>query len=153
MITIEIAALLEAAPEQHSRHCAVTRSVIDAGRWPAAASGLRQAATQAQDWAAQAHQLADWCDAQAANEQTDPLASITPTCSNPLTQAGPTTIAALEAGLLVLAKGLGRDHTARVLQAISDAIAPTLTPSNLPAEATFVGHALDHDSLEQGEPA
>lgn len=64
----DLAALLEAAPEQHSRRCSLAKSAIDSRRWPVAACGLRHAAAVAQAWALQARQLADLCDEQAKRE-------------------------------------------------------------------------------------
>lgn len=148
MSSAEIAALLEAAPDQHSQRCAVTKSAIDASRWPAAACGLRDAANEARDWANQVQHLADWCDAQVATVQST-AAAIAPVAA----VAGPVTLEALEAGLMALASGLGPDHSARVLQAINGATQPTPIATSLPAEAVVIGQALDHDSLEQGEPA
>lgn len=151
MITIEITGLPKAAPTQHSQRCTATKLAIDAGRSPAAACGLRHAATHAQDWATQARQLADWCDAQAMSPQAEQLA---PSGSGGLpTPNGTAPLEALEAGLMALASGLGPDHSARVLQAISGATQPTPIATSLPAEAVVIGQALDHDSLEQGEPA
>lgn len=148
MSSAEIAALLEAAPDQHSQRCAVTKSAIDASRWPAAACGLRDAANEARDWANQVQHLADWCDAQVATVQST-AAALAPVAA----VAGPATLEALEAGLMALANGLGPDHSARVLEAISSSVYPAPASNRLPAEAALIGGALDHDSLEQGEPA
>ena len=65
MQTTDTAALLQAAPEEHSRRCALAKSALDSQRWPAAACGLRHAAALALDWASRARAMADWCDAQA----------------------------------------------------------------------------------------
>lgn len=64
MQTTDPAVLLQTAPEQHSRRCGLAKNAIDSRRWPVAACGLRHAAAMAQNWAVQARQLADWCDAQ-----------------------------------------------------------------------------------------
>lgn len=148
MSSAEITAFLEAAPTQHSQRCATNQSPIDAGSWPAAARDLRHAAALAQDLATQAHQLADWCDVQAANGQGGSAAP--PAVATP---ADSLTLEALKAGLMALANGLGIDHSARVLEAISSTFAATHASRRLPAEAAVIGEALDHDSLEQGEPA
>lgn len=143
-----VAALPKAPPEQHGQRCVVKKSAIEAGQWPVAASGLRHAATEAQDWATQARQLADWCDAQAATVQST-AAALAPVAA----VAAPVTLEALEAGLMALASGLCLDHSARVLDAISSTFTATHASRRLPTEAVVIGQALDHDSLEQGEPA
>lgn len=58
MAPTDTAVLLQAAPEEHSRRCALALSALDSQRWPAAACGLRHAAAQAQDWSIQARRLA-----------------------------------------------------------------------------------------------
>lgn len=155
MKSAEITALLQAAPEEHSRRSALVKSAIGAQRWPAAACGLRHAATQAQDWATLARILADQCDAQTTSglaRSAGPATLTDPHLFSALmAPEGPMTVAALEAGLMALANGLGREQAARVRHAISDAIAPTV--NNLPVEAAVIGEALDHNCLEQGEPA
>lgn len=118
---------------------------------PCVPRGLRHTASIAQDLATQARQLADWCDAQAENLQPNALAPSSP--ANLLTLNGTATVEALEAGLMALANGLGRDHATRVLQAINGATHFTPIATSLAAEAALIGSALDHDSLEQGEPA
>ena len=65
MQATDTAALLQAAPEEHSRRCALAKNALDLQRWPAAACGLRHAAALAQDWATHARAMADWCDTQA----------------------------------------------------------------------------------------
>ena len=142
----DTASFLQAAPEDHSRRSILIKNHLSAQRWPAAACGLRHAAIRAQDWAAQARLLAEWCDAQAATVQSTAAAPV-------VAVAGPVTLKSLEAGLMALASGLGPEHSARVLDAISSTFAATHAGRSLPAEAVVIGQALDHDSLEQGEPA
>lgn len=112
----EAAALLEAAPEQHSRRCALAKNAIEGKRWPAAACNLRTAATLAQEWADRARTLADWCDTQseigrAHSTVADTLAADAQ--ATMLEPAGRPTLEALEAGLMALAHGMGRDHAVR----------------------------------------
>ena len=164
MQTTDTAVLLQAAPEEHSRRCALAKSALDSQRWPAAACGLRHAAAQAQEWAAQARSLADWCDAQAesgrahsgvpAPHLTDPAMAATL-----VAPSGPVTLEALEAGLTALAHHLGRDHAVHTRRAITGVLLSTaadtnrimLVPPALHAEAQKVGALHDSASLETAD--
>jgi len=150
----ESAALLEAAPEQHSRRCALAKNAIDGKRWPAAACNLRTAATLAQEWADRARSLADWCDAQAESgraHSTVPATLEADAQALALEPAGLPTVEALEAGLMALAHAMGRDHAVRVRRAMNGVLATAAI--SLPAEAALIGAGLDSSSLEHGEPA
>lgn len=163
MQTTDTAALLQAAPEEHSRRCALAKSAIDSKRWPAAACGLRHAAAQAQEWAAQARALADLCDAEAESGRAH---SVVPaTLAEPaqafFSPAGPITLEALEAGLMALAHRLGRDHAVHVRRAINGVLLATqseacevhLVPAALLAEVQQVGAMHDSASLEPADAA
>lgn len=122
----DTAVLLQAAPEEHGRRCALALSALDSQRWPAAACGLRHAAVQAQDWAIQARSLADWCDAQAESGR---IGSVVPPSLVEITepgtlleQAGPITLEALEAGLMALAHHLGREHAVHARRAMANVL-------------------------------
>lgn len=157
MYTTELAVLLETAPEQHSRRCALALNAIQSGRWPAAGCGLRAAAVMAQGWADQARSLADWCDTQAESGRAYSTvdARLKPDASVlALEPAGQPTMEALEAGLMALAHALGRDHAVRVRRAMNGIIlaaAPHAAP--LPVDALAIGAALDQHSLEQADAA
>lgn len=140
MQTTETAALLEADPEQHARRCTLAKKAIDAQRWPAAACGLRHAAGLAEEWAAHALRLADWCDAQAKNGTAPPNVAIEHNKEHPsddMAAAGAPTTEAIEAGLLSLARALGHGHAVRVRSAMNGVLRAQLQlllqPS--PAEA------------------
>lgn len=64
MDQLHLTSVLQSAPEAHQQRCLLAKNAIDTKRWPVAACGLRHAAAMAQNWAIQARQLADWCDAQ-----------------------------------------------------------------------------------------
>ena len=163
MQTTDTAALLQAAPEEHSRRCALAKSAIDSQRWPAAACGLRHAAAQAQDWAAQARSLADWCDTQGESGRAHSVVPATladPSLFPALMQpAGPITLEAIEAGLMALAHHLGRDHAVHTRRAINGVLLAALNgasglssvPSALRAEAQKVGALHDSASLEPAD--
>ena len=163
MQTTDIAALLQAAPEEHSRRCALAKSAIDSQRWPAAACGLRHAAALAQDWASRARSMADWCDAQAEPGRAHSVvgATLTDTSREPalLAPDGPITLEALEAGLMALAHHLGRDHAVHVRRAINGVVLAALSqphdgppvPPALRTEALQVGALHDSASLEPAD--
>ena len=163
MQTTDTAVLLQAAPEEHSRRCALAQSALDSQRWPAAACGLRHAAAQAQDWAIQARSLADWCDAQAESGRAHSVVGATLTDPSRdlvlLDPNGPITLEALEAGLMALAHHLGRDHAVHVRRAINGVVlAALIEPSDLPpvapalrAEVLQVGALHDSASLEPAD--
>ncbi len=155
---LQTAALLDRAPEAHSRICALAKNAIEVKRWPAAACNLRTAATLAQEWADRARTLADWCDTQfesgrAHSTVADTLAADAQ--ATMLEPAGRPTLEALEAGLMALAHGMGRDHAVRARRAMNGilALATADAPIPLPTEAVLIGAALDGSSLEHGEPA
>ncbi len=162
MQATDTAALLQAAPEEHSRRCALAKSAIDSKRWPAAACGLRHAAAQAQAWATQASALADLCDAEAASGRAH---SVVPaTLAEPaqafLSPAGPITLEALEAGLMALAHRLGRDHAVHVRRAINGVVQAALSesaglpvPPALRVQVQQVGELHDSASLEPADAA
>ncbi|WP_157019827.1 hypothetical protein [Acidovorax temperans] len=163
MQTTDTAALLQAAPEEHSRRCALAKSAIDSKRWPAAACGLRHAAVQAQEWATQARALADLCDAEAESGRAH--SAVPATLAEPaqalLSPAGPITLEALEAGLMALAHRLGRDHAVHVRRAINGVLqtmhdesgSRRLVPAALLAEVQQVGAMHDSASLEPADAA
>lgn len=150
----ETTSLLEVAPEQHTRRCELAMKAIASMRWPAAACGLRTAATMAQEWAARARYLADWCDAQAkgglVHSEISPSleADVQAVLIEPI---GQPTIEALEAGLMALANTLGRDRAVRVRQAMNRILAAQVPSISLPLEAILLGAELDGSSLEQGD--
>lgn len=119
------AALLQAAPEEHSRRCALAKSALDLQRWPAAACGLRHAAKLAEEWASQARWLADWCDTQDKSGITLSAIADAPDVENlpdSMTAVGAPTAEAIEAGLLSLANALGHGHAVRVRRAMNDVL-------------------------------
>lgn len=122
MTTPDLAVLLEAAPEQHARRCALIKSAIDSQRWPAAACNLRVAASLAQEWVDSARALADWCDAQAGSGRLISVASYLETQAAVLEPQRPQTLESIEAGLIALARGLGREHAARTCRAMDGAL-------------------------------
>ena len=69
-----------------------------------------------------------------------------------LLPAGDPTLQSLEAGLIALAHGLGREHAQRVRRAMNAVItaAPSL-PAALPPTASLLGSVLDGNSLEQAD--
>ena len=131
MQSTELAALLEAAPEQHSRRCALAKNAIDSQRWPAAACNLRMAASLAQEWADRARTLADWCDIQAESGRAHPTVStsLEPNAQVALTPAGLPTLEAFEAGLMALAHGMGREHAVRARRAMNGVLVGQHEPS------------------------
>lgn len=131
-------ALLQAAPEEHSRRCALARRALDSQRWPAAACGLRHAAALALDWASRARELADWCDAQAKNGTAPPNVAIEHNEEHPsddMAAAGAPTTEAIEAGLLSLARALGHGHAVRVRSAMNGVLRAQQQVQPSPAEA------------------
>lgn len=157
MHTTEFAVLLETAPEQHSRRCALALNAIHSGRWPAAGCGLRAAAVMVQAWADQARSLADWCDIQAESGRVHSTVDTTlkiDTSDQALELVGQPTTDALEAGLMALAHSLGREHAMRVRRAMNSILlAAAPHAATLPAEAHATGAALDQHSLEQADAA
>ena len=150
----ETISLLEVAPEQHTRRCALAMSAINAMRWPAAACGLRTAATLAQDWADRARHLAEWCDTQAEGGRAPAAISQTqPSDAQDvlIERLGQPTIESLEAGLMALANALGRDRAVLVRQAMNRILAAGAPSISLPLEAILLGADLDGSSLEQGD--
>lgn len=156
----ESTVLLVGAPEQHSRRCVLVKNAIDAGRWPAAASSLRMAATLAQDWADNARSLANWCDAQTESGRVHSVVPATladPTAAT-FSPAGPISLEALEAGLMALAHHLGRDHAVHTRRALNGVILAQLSdahqvPAAIQAEAEHVGTFHDSASLEPADAA
>lgn len=61
------------------------------------------------------------------------------------------TLESLEAGLLALAHGLGREHAALVRRAMNGVLQATPAPASLPPQAAALGAALDSSSLEQAD--
>ncbi len=72
-----------------------------------------------------------------------------------LLPVGEPTLQSLEAGLIALAHGLGREHAMRVRRAMNGMLlhAATATTNTLPLEAASFGQSLDSDSLEQADAA
>lgn len=139
MHLVNIAALLQAAPEAHSRRCALALTAVESSRWPAAACGLRTAATLAEDWAQQARTLADWCDAQGESGRAHSIVPVLPSSDDqaaaPLL-AGQPTAESIEAGLTALSHALGREHAQRVRRAMSGVLQAqqqTTTPAGAAA--------------------
>ena len=156
MPTTEIAALLKAAPEQHSQQCALAADAIQGRRWPSAAALLRAQATMAQEWADQARVLATCCEAEGESGRVHSTVPTALDCHAPadlLGPAGSPTLESLEAGLLALAHGLGREHAARVRRAMNGVLqaAHSHAPTALPPQAAALGAALDSSSLEQAD--
>lgn len=134
----EYAALLQAAPETHSRRCALALNAVERGRWPAAACGLRAAATFAEDWAQQARALADWCDAQTESGRAYsavPVPIPSDCQAAALLPVGAPTLESLEAGLMALAHGLGREHALRVRRAMNGVLSVQQQDTAAPAGA------------------
>lgn len=166
MQSTEIAALLEAAPVDHQKRCALAHNAIESGRWPQAACGLRHAAAEARAWADRASALAAHCEAQTtALQASDPhVPQVNLEDALSAAFAAPLTAEALEAGLLVVANSINRECAIRTRRAINGVMAAqglyTTAPTDesprraaLPAEAALIGVHLDATSLEQGEPA
>lgn len=159
MQSAEIAALLQAAPEEHLKRCDLAMSAIEAQRWPQAACGLRHAAAVARTWADQAVALADQCDA--AGESGRLFSVVPVTLVESLFPPGPLTVEALEAGLLVVANHVSRSCALEMRRAVNGVIAanalqlaaPATPFPTLPNEAVLLGTGLDAASIEQGEPA
>lgn len=133
----EILNLLESLPEQQRRRCAQAINAIQREHWPAAACSLRVAAQIGQEWAAQANQLAAWCEEQRTASSAD-SASHTALARSPATQhiqhPGKPTLESLEAGLTALAHFFGPDHATAVRKAMSRAVAgERTTPASRPA--------------------
>lgn len=157
----DTAVLLQAAPEEHSRRCALAKSALDSQRWPAAACGLRHAAAMAQDWAIHARALADWCDAQSESGRAHSVVPATLAEPPPIlvAPAGPITPEALEAGLMALAHSLGRDHAVLVRRSINGVLLAALNepggvppfPPALRVEVLQVGALHDSASLEPAD--
>ena len=157
MPTTEIAALLKAAPEQHSQQCALAADAIQGRRWPSAAALLRAQATMTQEWVNQARVLATWCEAEGESGRVHSTVSTALDCHAQADLLGPTgapTLESLEAGLLALAYGLGREHATRVHRAMNGVLqVSSPIPSALPPQAVALGAALDSSSLEQADVA
>ena len=162
MQSAEIAALLQAAPEEHLKRCDLAMSAIEAQRWPQAACGLRHAAAVARTWADQAVALADQCDA--AGESGRLFSVVPVTLVESILPVGPLTVEALEAGLLVVANHISRNCALEMRRAVNGVIAaaantkqvpaaPATPFPTLPVEAVLLGTGLDAASIEQGEPA
>lgn len=137
MQTTDLPALLEAEPGQHSRRCALALSAIESSRWPAAACGLRSAASLAEEWAQQARQLADWCDAQAESGRAYSAVPVPMPegCQAALQPVGGPTLESLEAGLMALAHGLGREQALRVRRAMNGVLSALQQGATAPAGA------------------
>ncbi|WP_353177621.1 hypothetical protein [Delftia acidovorans] len=154
MSTIEIAALLKAAPVRHSQQCMLAADAIQGRRWPSAAALLRAEATVASEWADQARVLATWCQAEGESgrvHSTVPTALERHAPADLLGPAGAPTLESLEAGLLALAHGMGREHAARVRRAMNGVLQAAHSPASLPPQAAALGAALDSSSLEQAD--
>lgn len=138
----EILNLLESLPEQQRRRCAQAINAIQREHWPAAACSLRVAAQIGQEWAAQASQLAAWCEEQRTANSAD-RASPTALARSPTTQhlqhPGKPTLESLEAGLTALAHFFGPEHATAVRKAMSRAAAGERTGS---ASRPLVGGSL-----------
>lgn len=148
------AALLGAAPEAHRRQCLLAIDAIESRRWPSAAALLRAEATVASEWADQARALAAWCEAEGESgrvHSTVPTALERHAPADLLGPAGAPTLESLEAGLLALAHGLGREHAARVRRAMNGVLQAAHAPAALPPQAAALGAALDSSSLEQAD--
>ena len=132
MQATDLAVLLQAAPEEHGRRCALAQSALESQRWPVAACGLRHAAAMSQEWASKARELADWCDAQAESGRTG--STVAPTLveiTEPGTlveHAGEPTLQSLEAGLLSLAHFLGREHAVHTRRAMANVLRSQAAP-------------------------
>lgn len=138
MQTTDLPVLLQAEPGQHSRRCALALSAIESSRWPAAACGLRSAASLAEEWAQQARHLADWCDAQAESGRAYsavpvPMPSVCQAAA--LLPVGAPTLESLEAGLMALAHGLGREQALRVRRAMNGVLSALQQDATAPAGA------------------
>lgn len=119
MQTTDTATLLEVAPQKHSRRCALALGHINAGRWAAAASGLRGAAAVAQGSASQMLRLAAFCDERLLRDCASDAASASPATSpEPAVDPAPT-LESIEAGLMALAHTLGLDQALRVRRAMN----------------------------------
>ena len=137
MQTTDLPALLRAEPGQHSRRCALALSAIESSRWPAAACGLRSAASLAEVWAQQARQLADWCDAQAESGRAYSAVPVPMPegCQAALLPVSEPTLESLEAGLMALAHSLGREQALRVRRAMNGVLSAQHQDTVAPAGA------------------
>lgn len=148
------AALLGAAPEAHRRQCLLVIDAIEGRRWPSAAALLRAEAMVASEWADQARVLATWCEAEGESGRAHSTVPTALECQAPADLLGPAespTLESLEAGLLALAHGLGREHAARVRRAMNGVLQAAHAPAALPPQAAALGAALDSSSLEQAD--
>ncbi len=137
MQTTDLPVLLRADPAQHSRRCALALSAIESSRWPAAACGLRGAASLAEEWAQQARHLADWCDAQAESGRAYSAVPVPMPegCQAALLPVGAPTLESLEAGLMALAHGQGREQALRVRRAMNGVLSALQQDATAPAGA------------------
>lgn len=137
MQTTDLPALLGAEPGQHTRRCALALSAIESSRWPAAACGLRSAAGLVEEWAQQARQLADWCDAQAESGRAYSAVPVPmpESCQAALLPVGGPTLESLEAGLMALAHSLGREHALRARRAMNGVLSTQQQDTVAPAGA------------------
>jgi len=136
----EIAALLGSAPESHSRRCALAKNAIETRRWPAAAGGLRIAASLAQEWATKVRTLADWCATQSPSTRADQDALDALELQDLLTPEEALSPDVLEAGLMALAHSMGREHAIRTRRAMNEVLAAKFDP---PADPDRAGHQAD----------
>ncbi|SFE19481.1 hypothetical protein [Paracidovorax konjaci] len=138
MPTTELAALLQAAPESHSRRCALALHATESRRWPAAVCELRTASAAAEDWAQRARALADWCDAQTESGRAYsavPVPMPADCQATALLPVGAPTLESLEAGLMALAHSLGREHALRVRRAMNGVLSAQQRDTAAPAGA------------------
>lgn len=146
----EILNLLESLPEQQRRRCAQAINAIQRGHLPAGACSLHVVAPLDQEWAAQATQLAAWCEEQritgASNSETATALTRRPVA--PLAQhPGKPTLESLEAGLTALAHFFGPEHATALRKAMSRAAAGErstpasrpMTGASLPAVGQDIG--------------
>lgn len=89
---------------------------------------------------------------------TTPACSAKPEChpldaAADLLPAGEPTLQSLEAGLIALAHGLGREHAMRVRRAMNCVLQQSLAPTStvLPIEAEHIGLSFDCDLIEQAD--
>lgn len=166
MQVAEIAVLLEAAPVDHQKRCALAHNAIESGRWPQAVCGLRHAAAEARAWADRVCSLAAHYEAEttALQASAPPAPQDEQEDAFSIAFAVPLTAEALEAGLLVIANSISRECAIRARRAINGVMTAqglrTATPVNesprrapIPTEAALIGAHLDAESIEQGEPA
>lgn len=168
MQVAEIAVLLEAAPVDHQKRCALAHNAIESGRWPQAVCGLRHAAAGSTRLGRPRLLLL-----LPITRQKQPPCRQVPRlqsrrarrCFQHRGLLGHRQLRHWKPVCLVIANSISRECAIRARRAINGASATaqglrTAAPVNesprrapIPTEAALIGAHLDAESIEQGEPA